>query len=100
MTHGHARSIRDIAHLYITKPRDDYRAIVVTGVDVETFPGFHVANLAAALSVLGRRVRVVERSGLLLNAARFLAMPPQVYAASRHSVVSPSVSALDGVEAR
>lgn len=96
MDTSRARSIRDIAHLYISSqgggPRP--RTLVVGAVDRGTFPGFHVAAMAAAMAALGRRVRVIERSGLLANAGRFLALPAAVYAGSRRS----PVSALSGVE--
>jgi hypothetical protein len=98
MSSAHARSIRDIAHLYISSPlsRSSEGTILVAGIDAETIPGFHTANLAVALALLGRRVRLVERCGLLLNAARFLALPPQVYAGRNRP--ASSVKAFDGLD--
>jgi hypothetical protein len=97
------RNIRDIAHLYISQSKRagvrGHRRVVVAGVNRECFPGFHTANLAAALAVNGYRVRLVELSGLLPNAARFLAMPPRVYTrALARDGTGLSVSALNGVD--
>lgn len=96
MERGRARSIRDIAHLYLSARESAPRRVVVAGADRACFPGFHVANLAAALARARYRVRVVEQSGLVVNAARFLALPPQVYASL--AACPPSASAIDGVE--
>jgi hypothetical protein len=94
------RSIRDIAHLYISAPRAGGHGLryLIAGTDRECMSGFHVANLAVALRGSAGTVRVVERSGLLLNAGRFLALPARVYAALPGTRTAPSVVALDGVE--
>ncbi len=95
------RNIRDIAHLYISRPRKGARTVrrvTIAGVDRDCFPGFHAANLAAALASQGQSVRLIERSGLLTNAACFLALPPQVYAASSSRRSTMRVSALDGLD--
>jgi hypothetical protein len=100
MSEGKTRSIRDIAHLYISTPRagGDSLRCLIAGVDRECMPGFHVANLSVALRSDSVTVRVVERSGLVLNVARFLALPARVYAALPGTRIAPSVLALDGIE--
>lgn len=84
MNDGHKRRhIRDIAHLYISGVRQRDPAprvcLVMAGEDRRCFPGFHAANLAAALAARGCEVRVHERSGLLPNAGFYLALPPSRY---------------------
>lgn len=77
------RHIRDIAHLYISRPR--YRskaepvALWIAGENRGCFPGFHVANLAAAMAARDWSVEVLERSGLLPNALFYMALPPREY---------------------
>ena len=77
------RHIRDIAHLYISGSRQREPAprscLVIAGENKRCFPGFHAANLAAALAVRGCDVRLHERSGLLPNAGFYLALPPARY---------------------
>jgi len=77
------RHIRDIAHLYISGARRRDPApracLLVTGENKLAFPGFHAANLAAALAARGCEVRLHERSGLLPNAGFYLALPPTGY---------------------
>jgi hypothetical protein len=79
------RHIRDIAHLYISRPH--YRsmaqpaALWIAAEDRGCLPGFHVANLAAALCARDWAVEVVERSGLLPNAGFYMALPPSQYIA-------------------
>jgi len=91
------RSIRDIAHLYVSRRRQGARRIILLGARREWFPGFHAANLAAAFALDGYAVRLVERSGLLANAGFFLALPPAVYAAPGRGEFS-AVSAFGGVD--
>jgi hypothetical protein len=95
------RHIRDIAHLYISRPQPAAQTPTVSVWIVADhkccFPGFHVANLAAALSVKNCPVRVLDRSGLLPNAGYFMALPSWVYI--RWEEDSPGLSAgLAGVE--
>ncbi len=78
------RGIRDIAHLYLSGSRAARGAaapllVIACGRTRADLSGFHVANLAVALASAGRRACIVERSALVLNAARFLALPPRVY---------------------
>jgi hypothetical protein len=51
----------------------------VIGRDRTCLPGFHVANIAAALAATNVRVRVFELSGVLPNAAFYFCLPPAVY---------------------
>jgi hypothetical protein len=77
------RHVRDIAHLYISGARHREPAprlcLVIAGADRGCFPGFHAANLAAALAVRGCEVRLHERSGLLPNAGFYFSLPPSQY---------------------
>lgn len=77
------RGIRDIAHLYLSRrPRQSQATALelwVAGENRACLPGCHVANLAAALAMRDLRVRVVELSGLLPNAAFYFNLPPDVY---------------------
>jgi hypothetical protein len=100
MHQGAPRNIRDIAHLYISRPRKDAGRVAVVAVDRECFPGLHVANLALALAQDGHRLRVVEASGLVMNAACFLSLPPEVYAAPASRRPGGVVRAALGVEVR
>ena len=77
------RHIRDIAHLYLSRtrapaPRASFN-IVVVAEGRACWPGFHVANLAAALSLRNVEVRIYELSGLLPNVSFYFAHPPQRY---------------------
>jgi hypothetical protein len=54
-------------------------SVWITADDKRCFPGFHVANLAAALSVKNCPVRLFDRSGLLPNAGFFMSLSPQHY---------------------
>lgn len=77
------RHIRNIAHLYLSGSRRGEPAphfcLVIAGDNKSCFPGFHAANLAAALAARGCEVRVHDRSGLLPNAGFYLALPPSTY---------------------
>jgi len=77
------RHIRDIAHLYISGARHGEPAprlcLVIAGQDRRCFPGFHAANLAAALAARGCEVYLHERSGLLPNAGFYFSLPPSRY---------------------
>jgi len=94
------RNIRDIAHLYLSRRRGGVRRLAVVAADRECFPGLHVANLALALAQDGHRVRIVEESGLVMNAGCFLALPPQVYAAPAPRRPEGAVRAAGGVDIR
>jgi len=74
---GKPRSIRDIAHLYISRSKASASSglVCVAGEDTRCFSGFHAANLAASFSLSGSPVRVIDRSGLLPNAGYFLLAP-------------------------
>jgi len=96
------RHIRDIAPLYLSRVQPSTsarlrRQLVVSARNADCVPGFHVANLAVSLSVLGYDVQLVELSGLFANSACFLALPPDVYLGYQESDVAPEVSALRGV---
>lgn len=77
------RHIRDIAHLYISRPQHRTPApavsVWVTAEHKRCFPGFHAANLAAALSSKNCPVRLLDRSGLLPNAGYYMSLPPGRY---------------------
>jgi hypothetical protein len=94
------RHIRDIAHLYISGARHGEPAphlcLVIAGEDRGCFPGFHAANLAAALALRGCEVRLHERSGLLPNAGFYLSLPPSRYIRWEDSEGEPD-SGLAGV---
>ncbi len=51
----------------------------ITGEHKRCFPGFHVANLAAALASKNCPVHLYERSGLLPNAGYFMSLSPRHY---------------------
>lgn len=55
--------------------------------EYRALPGFHVANLAAAMAASGRRVLLHEWSGVQPSAAYFLSLPPAVFLAA--SVAAP-----------
>ena len=106
-TDGHnRRHIRDIAHLYLSRAPNrrfgtgDARrplTLLVAATDSGCFPGFHIANLAAALCARGHRVNVVERSGIVPNTAYFLALPPRVHLGGSSRLESEWVSAMAGI---
>lgn len=77
------RHIRDIAHLYISRPQprtqDSFVSVWITAEHKRCFPGFHVANLAASLSARNGPVRLLDRSGLLPNAGYFMSLSPRRY---------------------
>ena len=94
------RRIRDIAHIYLSrldrKPESQY-CVVVAGTRRECLSGFHTANIAAALSQRGCSVRVRDLSGLVPNAAYFLALPAAVHLAAADRETSEWYSALGGI---
>lgn len=77
------RHIRDIAHLYISRPQARTEAptvsVCVAAENKRCIPGFHVANIAAALSVKNCPVRVLDRSGLLPNVGYYMSLNPARY---------------------
>lgn len=96
------RRIRDIAHLYLSRKESDAtvpepRRVLARAGGRYLFPGFHIANIAAALSARGTSVRLFELSGLQPNAAFFLAMPPRVYLDRPLEGQGAWISALGGV---
>jgi hypothetical protein len=95
------RRIRDIAHIYLSrldrKFPEQPRRVVVAGTRRECFSGFHTANIAAAFSQRGCSVRVRDLSGLVPNAAYFLALPAAVHLAAADRETSEWYSALGGI---
>lgn len=77
------RTIRDIAHIYLSRCSDPAKAptvnLFVAAQNTDCLSGFHVANLAAAFSHRKARVRLFELSGLLPNAAFYFSYHPSVY---------------------
>lgn len=79
------RHIRDIAHLYLSRmraPRGGPLRVAIAGVSADVIPGFHAANLALAAAVNGVTVRIVEASGLPVNAGCFLGLDPKCWVAN------------------
>jgi|GEM_PF-6645102 len=95
------RRIRDIAHLYLSgverRSSAQKKTVAVAGVSVRLFPAFHAANLAAAFAASGWTVHVVEQSGLVVNAGRFLSLPAAVYVDGPYAADETVYAALDGV---
>jgi len=95
------RRIRDIAHIYLSgldrKIPEEPRHVVVAGTRRDCFSGFHAANLAAAFSQRGCSVRVRDLSGLVPNAAYFLALPAAVHLAAADRDTAQWYSALGGI---
>jgi hypothetical protein len=83
------RTIRDIAHLYLSRYSETVDSVSVEGApalnlfvtaqDASCLSGFHAANLAAAFSRRKARVRLFELSGLLPNAPFYFSYPPSEY---------------------
>ena len=99
MSEGHhPRHIRDIAHLFISRPRERSRrlTILVSGLDRECFPALHVSNLALAVRSAGATVGINEISGLVPGCGYFLSLPPAVYLPTKGRA-SEWVSALGGL---
>lgn len=96
------RHIRDIAHLYISRPqtRTDAPAVTlcVVAEDKRCFPGFHVANIAAALSGKNCPVRLLDRSGLLPNAGYYMSISPRRYTPREEDDAAGPTPGMAGVE--
>lgn len=77
------RNIRDIAHLYLSRSVNPAETsvlnIFVAASTKNSLPGFHVANIAAALATRLATVRVFELSGHLPNVAFYFARRPREY---------------------
>jgi hypothetical protein len=76
------RHIRDIAHLYLSRmhgPGSGAARVIVAGIGAEVVPAFHVASLALAAASRGIPVRIVEASGLPVNAGCFLGLDPRCW---------------------
>jgi hypothetical protein len=95
------RGIRDIAHLYLSRQASRARPapidLWVVGEDRRCFPGFHTANLAAALVASKVHVRVFELSRLVLNSAFYFCLPPEAYLSRPASSDRRFVPAMNGV---
>jgi hypothetical protein len=98
---GRPRTIRDIAHLYLSRSSGPVEAptlnLFVAAQNTDCLSGFHAANLAAALSRRRARVRLFELSGLLPNAAFYFSYHPNVYLRSPGSGQRELHPALDSI---
>jgi len=96
------RHIRDIAHLYISRPQSPSRgpraSLLVTSDGKSCFSGFHAANLAAAFAARRMNTCVFELSGLLPNAGYFMALPPRRYIRWNADQNEHAISALAGIK--
>lgn len=100
------RSIRDIAHLYLSRnlsrraeppPPSPTLNVFVASENRDCLSAFHVANIAAAMVLRNASVRVFELSGLLPNAAFYFSHRPAVYLGGAHAVpreFSPLLNAI------
>ena len=95
------RRIRDIAHIYLSrldrKSPEGPRRVVIAGTRRECYSGFHAASVAAAFSQRGCAVRLRELSGLVPNAAYFLALPAAVHLAAADRGTPEWYSAFGGI---
>lgn len=102
------RHIRDIAHLYLSRKRPPSGVRDVTGVPTsylihvsaqrrDLFPGFHVANIAAALSRRRIAVHIFEMSGVHPNSGYFFSHPPGIYLHASGHANGARLPALNGI---